>query len=207
MMAIALIAAAAYLIGSIPAGYLAARLAGIDIRKVGSGNVGATNVTRTLGKKFGYPVFAFDFLKGFFAVHLAKVVMASLSYVEWSELGCVIAAVLAVIGHTNPVWLGFKGGKGVATSLGALFALNWLGALIVGLVWIITFMSTRYVSLASIVAAIALPVTIGTMLLFKRLSSPVLFYFSLCLAGIVLFRHRSNISRLSQGTETRFLRK
>jgi glycerol-3-phosphate acyltransferase PlsY len=206
MISLALVAVAAYLIGSLPTGYLAGRLAGIDIRKCGSGNVGATNVTRVLGKKFGYPVFALDFCKGFVAVQLAKLVVPTPGAPS-PEICAVTAAVLSVIGHTNPVWLGFKGGKGVATSIGALFALNWVSALIIGLVWISTFLSTRYVSLASLAAAVTLPLTIGTMLFLNQISSPILLYFSLCLAGIVVFRHRSNLSRLAHGTEPRFVRK
>lgn len=207
-MLIALISAVSYLIGSVPFGYLAGRLAGVDVRKSGSGNVGATNVTRVLGKKFGYPVFLLDAGKGFFAVEMAQVLIASsrrsASSTEWYAI---LAAVLAVIGHTNSIWLGFKGGKGVATSIGALFALNWLSALIIGIVWIITFFVTRYVSLASIAAAVTLPVTIGAMLFLKELPSPALLYFSLCLATIVIFRHRSNLSRLARGNEPKFVRK
>src|SRR5438270_11578499 len=136
-MLIALIASVAYLLGSIPTGYFAARVAGVDIRQRGSGNVGATNVTRVLGKKFGYAVFAFDFSKGFIAVKLSSVLVGFFKNgAISSEIAGVIAAVLAVIGHTNPIWLAFKGGKGVATALGTLFALNWSIALIVGFVWI-----------------------------------------------------------------------
>ena len=208
MMLIALISAVSYLIGSVPIGYLAGRLAGVDVRKSGSGNVGATNVTRVLGKKFGYPVFLLDAGKGLFAVEIAQVLIVSsrrsASSAEWYAI---LAAVLAVIGHTNSIWLGFKGGKGVATSIGALFALNWLSALIIGFVWIITFFVTRYVSLASIAAAVTLPVTIGAMLFLKELPSPALLYFSLGLATIVIFRHRSNLSRLARGTEPKFVRK
>ncbi|HEX4639118.1 MAG TPA: glycerol-3-phosphate 1-O-acyltransferase PlsY [Chthoniobacterales bacterium] len=208
MILIALIAVVSYLVGSLPIGYLAGRIAGVDVRALGSGNVGATNVTRVLGKKFGYPVFLLDAGKGLVAVEVAKTVIASSGRSALStELCGIIAAAFAVIGHTNSIWLGFKGGKGVATSIGAMFALNWLCALIVGLVWIVTFFMTRYVSLASIVAAVALPVTIATMFFLKALPSAAQLYFSLCLAIIVIFRHRSNLSRLASGTEPRFVRK
>ena len=112
-----------------------------------------------------------------------------------------------MIGHSYPIWLGFKGGKGVATSLGSLFGLHWISAAIVGVVWIVAFQLTRYVSLSSIIAAIALPVTVATMLFLKQLQTPVLLYFTLCLAAIIVLRHRSNLSRLLKGTEPRFARK
>lgn len=197
----------AYFIGSFPSAYIAGRFAGIDIRKVGSGNVGATNVARVLGKRFGYPVFVVDLAKGFAAVKFSQVLAGSAASLFFVDLCGVLAAIFAVVGHSYPVWLGFKGGKGVATSIGALFALNWIPALIIGIIWIIVFLTTRYVSLASIAAATALPITVAGMLFLKQLPSPVLFYFSLLLAGIVVLRHRSNISRLLTGTEHRFVRK
>ena len=199
---------ASYLIGSFPSAYVAGRLAGIDIRKAGSGNIGATNVARVLGKRFGYPVFVVDVAKGFVAVKLAQAFAGNThSSAFFVDLSGVLGAMFAVLGHSFPVWLGFKGGKGVATSIGALFALNWIPALIVGIVWIVMFQTTRYVSLASIVAVISLPITVALMLFLKELSTPVLLYFSLLLAAIVVFRHRSNISRLLSGTEHRFVRK
>ena len=201
------VAIASYVIGSFPTAYIAGKLAGIDIRKVGSGNVGATNVARVIGKRFGYPVFVVDVAKGFAAVKLAEAFATVHSSAFFVDLCGVIAAIFAVIGHSFPVWLGFKGGKGVATSIGALFALNWIAALVVGIVWLIMFQITRYVSLASIVAAVSLPITIAAMLFLEQLPTPVLLYFSLVLAAIVVFRHRSNISRLLSGTEHRFVRK
>ena len=197
-----------YLIGSFPSAYVAGRIAGIDIRQAGSGNVGATNVARILGKRFGYPVFVIDVAKGFIAVKLAESFAGAAHFGPFMvDLCGVIGAMFAIIGHSFPVWLRFKGGKGVATSIGALFALNWIPALIVGIVWILMFLTTRYVSLASIVAVISLPIAVGLMFFLKELPSPVLFYFSLVLAAIVVFRHRSNISRLLSGTEHRFVRK
>jgi acyl phosphate:glycerol-3-phosphate acyltransferase len=202
------LAVTSYLIGSFPTAYLAGRVAGIDIREAGSGNVGATNVGRVLGKRIGYPVFFIDFAKGFIAVKLAEAIVGPVPpdaiFVDFCR---VLGAMSAVIGHSFPVWLGFKGGKGVATSMGALFALNWVPALVVGIVWIVIFQVTRYVSLASIVAAIALPITVALMFFLGYLASAVLLYFCLLLAGIVVLRHRSNISRLLSGTEHRFVRK
>jgi acyl phosphate:glycerol-3-phosphate acyltransferase len=198
----------AYLIGSFPTGYLVGRLRGIDVRKVGSGNVGATNVTRVLGKQFGYPVFVVDFFKGLVAVLLA-VVIAFRFQVDSAatDLCAAVGGIFSVVGHSYPVWLGFKGGKGVATSLGVIFGISWIAALIMCAVWIIVFKATRYVSVASIAAAIALPVAMMTLLFLHESRSPVLVYFSLCLAAIVVFRHRSNLSRLLSGTEPRFARK
>ena len=208
MATLASVAALAYLLGSFPAGYIAGRLAGIDIRKVGSGNVGATNVTRVLGKRFGYPVFILDFAKGLGAVVLAVIMAkASHSSAQFVDLCGAIAAVCSVIGHSYSIWLGFSGGKGVATLMGALFGINWITALIVCAVWIVAFQTTRYVSLASIAAAVALPVTLAIMLFLKELPTPIPLYFSFFLGTIVILRHRSNLSRLLKGTEPRFVRK
>jgi acyl phosphate:glycerol-3-phosphate acyltransferase len=205
---IAGIALISYLIGSVPAGYLAGRIAGIDIRKAGSGNIGATNVLRVLGKRYGYPVFLFDFAKGTAAVEISILIFKSTHHAEVSrELCAILAGVSSVIGHSYPVWLGFKGGKGVATSFGVVFGLIPLAALIAVLVWLITFGTTRYVSVASMTAAIALPITVLVMLYVKLLSGLTLLLFSICLAAIVIWRHRSNLSRLMSGTEPRFERK
>jgi len=198
----------AYLVGSFPTGYIAGRLRGIDIRKVGSGNPGATNVTRVLGKRFGYSVFVIDFLKGLVPVLLARIIArrCQLDSIE-IDVCVALAGIFSVIGHSYPVWLGFNGGKGVATSLGVIFGISWIAALIMCAAWIVTFKITRYVSVASIAAAIALPIAMITLLFLRELRSPVLIYFSLFLAGIVVVRHRSNISRLLNGTEPRFVRK
>jgi glycerol-3-phosphate acyltransferase PlsY len=203
--AIALITLVAYLLGSLPSGYIAGKLAGVDIRQVGSGNVGATNVTRVLGKRYGYPVFAIDFLKGFAAVAIAQLIARSAQFNPfWIDVCGVLGAIFSVIGHSYPIWLGFKGGKGVATSVGSLFCLTWLAASIVGVVWVILFFTTRYVSIASILAAVALPITIGIMQLLHQVNSPAILGFSLVLAALIVWRHRSNVSRLLNGTEPRF---
>jgi glycerol-3-phosphate acyltransferase PlsY len=197
-----------YLIGSVPAGYIAGRVAGIDIRKVGSGNIGATNVLRVLGKRYGYPVFLFDFAKGTVAVEISILIFNSTYHAEVSREVCAtLAGVSSVIGHSYPVWLGFKGGKGVATSFGVVFGLIPVAALIAVVVWLMTFGTTRYVSVASMTAALVLPVTVVAMLYLKQLSGPTLLLFSTCLAAIVIWRHRSNVSRLMSGTEPRFERK
>jgi acyl phosphate:glycerol-3-phosphate acyltransferase len=196
-----------YLIGSIPAGYLVARLAGIDIRTVGSGSTGATNVVRALGRRYGYPVFLFDLLKGIVAVKASA--FAHGNDAAWTlspDLLGIVGGICSVIGHSYPIWLGFKGGKGVATSGGVVVALMPWVAIVAGLVWIIMFQSVRYVSVASIAAVLSIPVTAAILLQTGRLES-ALFYFSIAIAAIVVIRHRSNLSRLIHGKETRFERK
>jgi acyl phosphate:glycerol-3-phosphate acyltransferase len=208
MLTFAFVVIASYLLGSIPFAYLAGRIAGIDIRTRGSGNVGATNVTRTLGKGYGYPVFAFDFLKGFGAVKMSIWIAARMQS-EWNppEMFGIVAAISSVIGHSFPVWLRFKGGKGVATSAGALMGLAPVAALVGVAIWTLTFWLTRYVSVASIAAAAALPVVILVTTKLSRTTGKLLFYSSVCLAAVVIWRHRSNLSRLIRGTEPRFNRK
>ncbi len=208
MLTFAVVVIGSYLFGSIPFGYLAGRIAGIDIRKCGSGNVGATNVIRTLGKSYGYPVFVADFLKGFGAVKMSLLIATRVQS-EWNspEMFGILAAISSVIGHSFPVWLRFKGGKGVATSAGALFALAPVPALVGAAIWILTFWLTRYVSVASVAAAAALPLIILITTWLSEHGGKSLFYSSVCLAVVVIWRHRSNLSRLMRGTEPRFTRK
>jgi acyl phosphate:glycerol-3-phosphate acyltransferase len=208
MLTLAAVVIGSYLLGSIPFGYLAGRIAGIDIRTCGSGNVGATNVIRTLGKGYGYPVFAADFLKGFGAVKMS-ILIATRVQPEWisSEMFGIAAAISSVLGHSFPVWLRFKGGKGVATSAGALFGLTPIAALVGAAIWMLTFLLTRYVSVASIAAAAALPLIILITTWVSQTSGKLLFYSSVFLAAVVIWRHRSNLSRLMHGTEPRFTRK
>ena len=194
-----------YLLGSVPFGYLAGRVAGIDIRKVGSGNVGATNVVRVLGKRYGYPVFALDVSKGFAAV-MVSMLTAPGRPPEWNspEIFGILAAISSVLGHLYPPWLKFEGGKGVATSAGALLALTPVATLIGVAVWIIVFWLTRYVSLASVIATIILPIVILVVGSPDRSNAKPLVYSSACVAAVVIWRHRSNLSRLMRGTEPRF---
>ena len=208
MLIFAAVAALSYLIGSIPSGYLAGRIAGIDIRKVGSGNIGATNVTRTLGRRYGYPVFLVDFAKGALAVWVSILLTRrAQSNLVSTEIYGIFAAISCVLGHVFPVWLGFKGGKGVATSAGTLFGLMPLAALIGLGVWVVVFELTRYVSVASIAAAMVFPIAIFALTYANQPNSLALFYFSLCLTAVVVLRHRSNLFRLARGTEPRFKRK
>ena len=207
MVTLAVILVGSYMLGSIPFGYLAGRFAGIDIRKFGSGNIGATNAVRVLGKKYGYPVFALDFLKGIGAVRISML-MASGPPPGWNspEIFGIAAAIACVIGHSYPPWLKFKGGKGVATSAGTLFALAPMVGFIGVAIWMVTFWVTRYVSLASVTAAVALPVVILAVS-WRNENAKAIFYFSVCVAAVVIWRHRSNLSRLLSGTEPRFTRK
>ena len=208
MITFAVLLVGSYLLGSIPFGYLAGRLVGIDIRQAGSGNVGATNVVRVLGKGYGYPVFALDVLKGFAAGKIAML-MAPGGPPEWNspEMFGILAAVSSVLGHLYPPWLKFRGGKGVATSAGALLALTPVATLIGAAIWIIVFWLTRYVSLASITAAIVLPIVILVVSSRDQNKGKLLVYASACVAVVVIWRHRSNVSRLMRGAEPRFTRK
>jgi len=194
-----------YLIGSIPFGVFAGRFAGIDVREHGSKNIGATNVLRTLGKKYGIAVFLADALKGLVAVRLA-VWLAGADPFYRSSLG-IVAAVFVVIGHSFPIWLRFRGGKGVATSGGACLGLLPVPTSIGGLIWIVVFLAFRYVSVASIAAIVSLPLVVW--LLSDRGNSPnyLMFGFSVFIAVLVTWRHRENIVRLTRGTEPRFDRK
>lgn len=193
-----------YLLGSCPNGYLIGRARGIDIRRHGSGNIGATNALRVLGKKWGYLVFFLDALKGFLAVritfHLADIVPG----LRQPEIVGIIAAVACILGHTFPVWLWFRGGKGVATSAGVLLGLMPIAVVSVFIVWVMLFKLTRYVSIASIAAAAALPFFVALYLQIQALRGFSLLPFSILIAAVVVWRHRSNIQRLMNGKEQRF---
>ena len=208
MVTLAVLLIGSYLLGSIPFGYLAGRLKGTDIRQAGSGNVGATNVVRVLGKGYGYPVFALDVLKGFGAVKISMLIAPG-QPPEWNspEIFGIFAALSSVLGHLYPPWLKFKGGKGVATSAGALFALTPVATLIGVAIWLTVFWLTRYVSLASITAAVVLPIVILVVSSQNQNNCRALVYSSVLVAAVVVWRHRSNLSRLLQGTEPRFTRK
>lgn len=195
-----------YLLGSCPNGFLIARSRGIDIREHGSGNIGATNVLRILGKKCGYLVFFLDALKGFLAVVIAHYLAAKAGVTRWELIG-ITGGLACILGHTFPVWLQFRGGKGVATSAGVLLGLMPVAVASVFLVWLILFKVTRYVSVASIAAATALPVFVAFYLYRHIISGPSLLPFSILIAGVVVWRHRSNLGRLWHGTEERFASK
>ena len=200
-----LAAAIGYLLGSCPSGLLVSRARGVDIRRHGSGNIGATNVLRVLGKRWGYLVFALDALKGSAAVWIAFGLASAINPGgPYREVVGIAGGLACILGHTFPVWLRFRGGKGVATSAGVLLGLMPVAVVSVFAVWLVLFKSTRYVSLASIGAAFALPLFVILYLRIKMLTGPSLLPFSILIAGVVIWRHRSNIQRLFRGNEQRF---
>jgi glycerol-3-phosphate acyltransferase PlsY len=201
----AITALVSYLIGSIPFGVFAGQFVGIDIRQHGSKNIGATNVLRTLGKQYGIAVFLADALKGLIAVRLA-VWFAGADPFYRNSLG-ILAAVFVVIGHSFPIWLRFRGGKGVATSGGACLGLLPAPTLIAGIVWIMVFFAFRYVSVASIAAIAVLPVVVWVLSDRGNPPDNLVFGFSVFIAVLVIWRHWENIVRLARGTEPRFKRK
>ena len=195
-----------YLIGSVPWGYLFARSKGVDIRQHGSGNIGTANVLRVMGKKWGYLVFLCDFFKGFLSVKLGSLIAAY--FLVNVGLGSVIAAVACVLGHDYPIWLGFKGGKGIATLAGTVLSLfPPLVFVSFGVVWIAVFLIGRYTSLASISAAVALPIAVSLIVAKAEPDFPLLVGFSVLMAALAIWLHRANIGRLLNGTENRFGRK
>jgi glycerol-3-phosphate acyltransferase PlsY len=198
------VACLSYLIGSVPSGYIAGRMAGVDIRAIGSGNIGATNVTRALGKKYGYPVFAADFSKGLVAVFAADRIAQQPNAFGSAAMFEIVAAVCCVLGNAFPIWLGFRGGKGVAVSAGLLFALMPWAAVIAMVVWVSIFYLTGYVSLASLIAAATLPLAVLALLHFSKMTEWSFLYVSIGLTAFVILRHRSNIGRLIRGSEQRF---
>jgi glycerol-3-phosphate acyltransferase PlsY len=188
-----------YLLGSLPFGYLVARAHGVDIFKVGSGNPGATNVKRVLGSKAGNTVFALDAIKG--AIAAGWPLLPFLAMPDARIMG-LVGVIAAVLGHSFSMFTKFKGGKGVATAAGGLVVLIPLASLIGGVVWVLTFFFTRYVSLGSVLAALAVP---GASWLMKN---PLpLNLVATALGLFVIVRHRENIKRLLNGTESKFVKK
>ncbi len=192
----------AYLLGSIPFGYLIVRAkAGADVRETGSGGTGATNVSRRAGKTAGMLTLVLDALKGAGAVWLARLVVGSDQMVNWVVAA---AAIAAIVGHMFPIWLGLRGGKGVATAVGVFLILVPIALVLAAALFLVIVMLTRYVSLGSITAAAALPILVWLQNAFlKPVSGPVMF---LAVTGalLIIFAHRANISRLLHGTETKF---
>jgi glycerol-3-phosphate acyltransferase PlsY len=194
--AVALAIALSYLLGSVPIGYIYARARGVDLRKIGSGNIGATNVYRAFGKAPAIVIFWLDVAKGLIAV----VFIARLG-AGW-EYTATLCGLAAIAGHvTSPVLKG-RGGKGVATAVGVFLGLAPLATAICLGIWAVLFASFRYVSLGSITGAVALPVLIWLLDRDGYRSSPV-FYFALLVAVLVVVTHRANVRRLMAGTENR----
>jgi len=231
-----------FLLGSIPFGLLIARASGIDIRAHGSGNIGATNVLRVVGKKHGILCLLLDLLKGFIPVVIAinlihiegKGFTVPLGFLhpwmltvprthplpgQWAQVATGLAAIL---GHNYSPWVGFKGGKGISTSAGVLLALMPAATVILVLVWLGVLLAPRYVSVASITAAVVLPVLthLGARFHPDDAANPAgptlwqagtwnkpLFFFTLAIALLAVWKHRPNIQRLLNGTENRFQKK
>jgi glycerol-3-phosphate acyltransferase PlsY len=180
-----------YFCGSIPFGLLLTRMAGTaDLRSIGSGNIGATNVLRTGRKDLAAATLLLDALKGLAAVLLV-------AHVTSSPLAPLFAAAGAFLGHVFPVWLKFKGGKGVATFLGTLLAVDWRAGIVFIAMWLLAAFVTRYSSMGALVASIAAPVA---LFLFHRIDAGILYAL---MAVLLWYMHRGNISRLVNGTETK----
>lgn len=226
----------AFLLGSIPFGLFIAKAKGIDIRQHGSGNIGATNVFRVIGKKYGLCCLFLDLLKGFvpvvIAVNLVQIegrgLPVPLPFLDAftlklnageqlkGQLVHVITALAAVLGHNYSPWIGFKGGKGIATSAGVLIGLMPAGVLLLVIIFIITLVATRYVAVASIVGAASLPVLTHLGARFHKNTEGIslweagewnkpLFSLSLLIGVMAIWKHRTNIRRLIDGTESRFV--
>jgi glycerol-3-phosphate acyltransferase PlsY len=203
ILIIALFLLAAYLIGSVPtAVWVGKTFYGVDVRQHGSGNAGATNTFRVLGKKPGSFVMAVDIFKGWAATSLAHFLVTT-DTIEADKLILfkIILGILAVIGHIFPVYVGFKGGKGVATLMGMVLAIHLEAALVCLAIFIVVLFISRYVSLGSMVAAVAFPL----LLLLPRFhpDEPLLIVFGFLLALMVVLTHKKNINRLLQGQESK----
>jgi glycerol-3-phosphate acyltransferase PlsY len=231
----------AFLLGSIPFGLLIAKSKGVDIRQHGSGNIGATNVLRVMGKKLGITCLLLDMLKGLIPTVLAislirftgqptgmsiapllphaHVFPAEQQFT--AQLLVVLSGLFSILGHNYSPWVGFKGGKGIATSAGVVIALMPAAIVLLILVWALLFLTTRYVSVASIGAAAVLPILTHFGARFHHLNNDPaqptlwqagtwnkpLFAFSVVIAALAIWKHRSNIQRLMAGTENRFVPK
>lgn len=190
-----------YVVGSTPTGLIAGKLKGIDIRKHGSGNIGATNVVRTLGKRTGILVLLCDILKGMIPVFMAQSLAPDNTKIH------IAAAVATILGHNYTFWLKFKGGKGIATTAGAMLPLVPVALLFAVTGWIFFFKVTRYVSAGSLVAAAVIPVVeFSRACLTGHWDWPLLI-FSLIISLLAIWKHRGNIQRLINGTESRFDKK
>ncbi len=193
---IVLVGGISYLIGSIPTGYIIVKLfTGQDIRTIGSGSTGATNVKRVMGKKWFFIVMLLDALKGALPVVLSALYATALAHLGVMP---VLAAVCAILGHSKSIYLNFTGGKSVATGVGTLMALNWQAGLIIAAVWGIVTWVSKYVSLGSIVALALSP------LIMWFLNAPVAYIVYALIAAIyVIYLHRENIKRLKEGRENK----
>jgi len=201
-MTFSIVVIVAYLLGSIPFGYLIVRKkVGADIRETGSGGTGATNVSRRAGKVAGVLTLLLDALKGSVAVLIARVVAGPLLSAEWLIAA---AAIAVIVGHIFPIWLGFRGGKGVATGVGVFLIITPIALLCAGVLFVAIVAFTRYVSLGSLVAAATIPLFVWLQSVFVEPVAdlrPLLTAASVS-AALIIFAHRGNISRLAQGIES-----
>lgn len=191
----------AYFLGSIPTGFLAGRAKGIDVRSTGSGNIGATNAFRVLGKPAGTLVLLTDALKGYLAAAVVArigLMFAPDATAVTLERLSILGGLAAVIGHNYTCWLRFKGGKGIATSAGVLIAWVPWALLVIFVTWLVVFLVSRYVSLASIVAAVVLPFAVWMLE-----GSRTMICITTGLSVMAIYKHRANIQRLLNGTENR----
>ncbi len=192
---IALVLAASYLIGSIPTGYIIVKLfTGQDIRTVGSGSTGATNVKRVMGKKWFFVVMLLDALKGALLVVLTALFGADFA----GGLLPVLAAICVILGHSKSVFLNFTGGKSVASGVGTLLALDWQAGLIIAAVWGVVTWVSRYVSLGSVVA-----LALSPLIMWFLNAPPAYIVYAVIAAIYVIYLHRENIKRLKEGTENK----
>ena len=193
LLSILIVIVAGYLLGSISTGVVLSRLfAKTDIRSQGSGNAGTTNMLRVLGRKMALLTFIGDMLKGIIAVFIGK-------WLIGGELGGLLGVVGAVLGHYYPLYFGFKGGKGIATSFGSLLFVFPVQALLAFAVFLILVAVTHYVSVGSIAAAITLPL----LIVITRFQEPTLWIITVCIGASVIWRHRANIKRLMNHTENK----
>lgn len=214
----------AYLLGSIPFGYLIVRASeGADVRETGSGGTGATNVSRRAGKGAGVLTLVLDALKGAAAVIIARIILGlptlvaqnwvvgfrqagnTFASIENGNWWLAAVAIAVIVGHIFPLWLGFRGGKGVATGVGVFLVLAPLAVVIAGLIFLVIVLLTRYVSLGSIVAAAAIPLLVAIQnFLTPRVDFWPVMIAAVAAAALIIFAHRQNIARLIRRTESRF---
>jgi len=204
--------ALAYLLGSVPFGVLIATAHGKDLRSIGSGNIGATNVARALGKKWAYVCFVLDCLKGLVPMLIAKLLISELTAPAlslWLAVGCA-----AIIGHIFPVYLRFKGGKGVATSLGVVLGLYpyyTIPGILALIIWVMVVLVWRYISLASITASVVFPISLIVSIAvfgeWRLVQLWPLIIVALVMGLLVIVRHAENIKRLLEGSEAKVLQK
>ena len=198
----------AYLLGSIPSAvWIGKRFYGVDIREHGSKNAGATNMLRVLGKRAAMPVFVLDYFKGFVAVMLIGLLSRAGISEVWVTNLQILGVFVAILGHIFPIFANFRGGKGVATLVGAVTAIDPVIVLSCLGVWIVFFLLTHYVSLSSMIAGCCFPIVVGvdSVVAWSKNEdvSITLIVFSVVIAGLLIWSHRSNIERLKSGTESK----